>query len=351
MESEVSLRFSKSSVRVIVAAIAGLAVVWWFRLWTLVVAAGMIVWQVKAIRHARKSNQELTTSVRIFLGILNGGLFGVGVGVLQGWLHYPASDMDREIVAHWWLGRTIVCSVFSANCGILIGMLLAVAPREIRYASIVSAVSGACMGLLISHVVRSSIPVVEMLTGCVYSVLCAVVGVGLVMWCGGVSRAQPMLRCGQWILSTLQLASLLLGGAFLLLTIAAPLAEVLNERYRVDDDWSILAMPAGAIVGLSIGVKYRNRRWLHRLASVTLVLLLGFAIFLSIPRQAPESMLEGMNRLPIALGNFLRVTLLYVLIISASISCVVAAVTNVVLQSSRPELSSRQNDDSLDLPH
>lgn len=330
---------SNISARVIAAAVVGLAVIWWLRLWSTVVLAGVVVWQVRAIRNARKRDQELATFTRTVFGILDGGLIGVGFGLLQSWLHYPASDTNQSFVNDWWLGRTIGCSVFSANCGILIGMLLAFTPRGIRNDAVKYAVGGAGIGMIISYLTRSTIPGADVLLGCVYSFLCAIVAVGLVMWRGGVRTIQPMLQCGRWIFSTLQLASLLLGCALLLLSLAALLAEVLNQQYRFDDDWSVLGLPVGIVVGLILVVKYRDRRWLHRLSTVMLVGLIGFTVYLAIPQQAPESTPPGMNQLPFALGNILRGVLLYVLIITGSVSCVVATITNVVLQTRRPDAS------------
>lgn len=317
-------------MRIVAAAIATLAAIVWFRLWFLAVVGGIVAWQVKAIRNAREADEELTTAVRLFMGIVDGGLIGIGFGILHGWLHYPVSESEREVVTGWWLGRTIVCSVFTANFGVLIGMLIAMSPRGVRKSSIKSAVGGAGVGLLVSYMSRSTIPGAQMLLGCGYSVLCAVASV---MWRGGFRSMSPLLRCGRWILATLRLASLLLGFALLLLLIAGPLAEVLNRRYRLDDNWMVLALPVGVILGLFLGVKYRNQRWINVLATILLVILIGFTIDLAIPKQAPDSIPPGMNRLPIALGNMLRAALLYALIITGSVSGVVAAVTHMVLQA------------------
>lgn len=304
----------------------------WFRMWFVAVVVGIAAWQITAIRKARNANEQLTDSVRMFLGIVDGGLTGVSFGILHGWLHYPVSDSERVIVTDWWLGQSIVCSVFCACCGVLIGILITMTPRDVRAASIRNAVGGAAVGLLISYTTRSAIPGAQMLVGCACSVLCAVAAVGLVMWRGGFRSTPAMRSCSRWIYRTLRLASLLLSFALLLLLIAVPLADVLNRRYRFDDDWTVLTLPVGAILGLYVGVRYRDRQWLNVMATMMLVVLIGFAIYLAIPQQAPDSIPPGMNRLPIALGNMQRAALLYVMIIAGSVSGVVAAVTHVILQ-------------------
>jgi hypothetical protein len=140
-----------------------------------------------------------------------------------------------------------------------------------------------------------------------------------------------MGNIAKWILSTVLLTGLMVGLGLILLLLAIPLSQALLKRYAVHDDWCIFALPSGAVVGLILGVRYRGQIWLRVFAGIMLVFAAGYIISLFIPYQVPDSMPEGMNRLPIAMGNMIREALLRVVLITGILSLAVAAVTNSIL--------------------
>ncbi len=135
-----------------------------------------------------------------------------------------------------------------------------------------------------------------------------------------------MGNLAKWILSTVLLTGLMVGLALTLVLLAIPFSQELRERYQVHDDWCIFALPSGAVLGITLGVRYRGQFWLRVFAGIMLVFATGYIILLSIPYQAPDSMPEGMNRLPIALGNMIREALFCLVLITGGISLAVAAV-------------------------
>jgi hypothetical protein len=152
-----------------------------------------------------------------------------------------------------------------------------------------------------------------------------------------------MANIVKWIVSSVLLSSLMLGTALILFLTATVFAEALNKMYRVDDDWSILALPIGAVVGLTLGVRYRNHRWLRVLAGVLLVLLVGLIVSWSIPRRAPE----GMQGLSVGLGNMIGAALLHTALITGGLSLAVAAIaTSIVALISKHGRRKRDNENA-----
>ena len=105
------------------------------------------------------------------------------------------------------------------------------------------------------------------------------------------------------------------------------LAELLQQFWRIDDDWTWLMLPLGAVMGIGLWLKYRQRIWIHVCGAVlTLWLAVSLASIFTTPTP------PGMQGLGIAIGKAIAAAILYVagitgLIALAISSAVVAALT------------------------
>ena len=127
-----------------------------------------------------------------------------------------------------------------------------------------------------------------------------------------------------WLRSTIALAALMLGFGIALFQIAAPTSNWLLSKYAIRDDWSVMALPVGCLVGVALGVRYRRRLWLEVLAFSLLLFSISVFVHAWMPIEAPPSTPKGMNRLPVSLGNAIRVHLLHVHLLAAG-CCILSA--------------------------
>ena len=133
----------------------------------------------------------------------------------------------------------------------------------------------------------------------------------------------------------------------LLLIPASTLAGVLRREFRFDDDWSMLAIPAGMALGLALFVRYWRRTWLRVLAGIMAALVVVAFACLMVPAHIPDSVPEGMNRLPYAIGNAIRVALLVTFAGVAVVSYAIALAVNWCGRIVRRYLPQRRLENAL----
>lgn len=132
-------------------------------------------------------------------------------------------------------------------------------------------------------------------------------------------------------LPSLLSASLATGLAMSLFIPSLIVAESLNKRFGIDDDWSMLALPAGVVAGLTAGCVFRASKRTAAVSIVFLVAIVAVAAWLSMPIRIPDSVPEGMNRLPYGIAQMLRLTLLITLLATAAVSFLLSFVIHVAL--------------------
>lgn len=108
------------------------------------------------------------------------------------------------------------------------------------------------------------------------------------------------MNTGQrWLLLSLSLASLASGCALILfLFIANPVAAILNEQFRIDDDWVWLVLPIGGAFGFALGLRYRRSIWLHVLSALLGAGAAALVIYsLQLAFRSPQDLGQGIGKL------------------------------------------------------
>jgi hypothetical protein len=143
-------------------------------------------------------------------------------------------------------------------------------------------------------------------------------GLGAGPWSG-----RPWLKR---IALTLSLAITMTGFGIAVFLASMWLAELLQQRWRMDDDWTWLALPLGAALGIALWLKYRRRIWIH-VCSLVLSLWLAVSITSIFTTATPP----GMQGLGIAIGKAIAAATLYVAGIMGLISLAIAAAIVVAI--------------------
>ena len=128
-----------------------------------------------------------------------------------------------------------------------------------------------------------------------------------------------------WLGLTVSLASLMTGLAFVLFLGATWLSEaVIRHYWQGDDDWLWLTLPAGALVGLALGLRYRRRVWIHVAGTVLGLGTASFLIWLSAWAAAqPKGLGAG-------LGQAIAVWLSLITVGTLGVSLVIAGIATAL---------------------
>lgn len=125
-----------------------------------------------------------------------------------------------------------------------------------------------------------------------------------------------------WLWNTVLLAGLMLGMAMLLFGIAMRISQA---------DWTGFALPIGAVIGLMVGLLYREHIWQRLLGFTGLLWTLAVIGDLSTPIAIPDSIPPGMNHLPYGLAEMMRPYFLFVIGITGGVCFIAAGIANLIL--------------------
>lgn len=138
----------------------------------------------------------------------------------------------------------------------------------------------------------------------------------------------------RWLALTVSLASWMSGSAAVLFLGATWLIEAVIQHYwRGDDDWLWLMLPAGAILGLSVGARFRARIWSHMVSVVLGVGLAAFLVWVSVSATSQPRDLDA------AIGRTIAVWMGRVLLAVVAVSLVVAGTVSAMLLLFRRRLT------------
>ncbi len=135
-----------------------------------------------------------------------------------------------------------------------------------------------------------------------------------------------MQKTVPWIRLVLALETLMVSCSILFFLAATMFSEsVIRHYWQGDDDWLWLTLPAGGVIGLCLGIRFRGTPWMKVVSVAATFGTVLFFIGLSISAFLQPSDLGE------AIGKLISQWLLIVALIAAGVCLAVAAVAATIV--------------------